>query len=588
MIEKIKKTTIFILKKDTELFLKELRNLGIIHIKTIGKNESEQSAEIITSIADIKQAQSILLAYPTNNKQNLGITPDFSENLYTQIIEQEQNLNQYQVELSDLNKQLNFYSEWGAFNPQDIVELNQKGFQTYLYKVPLSAISLLPEYLLINQNNKFAYIISFSVLEEFVLEELPALTTEEINTKILQLNLNIKETQNWLKALKSHFPLFKNQLSRLENKLEFLNVLKGMENEETFEYLQGYCPNKDTSKLILCCNKFQAGYLLEDPAEDEEVPTLISNPKWIQIIKPLLDFMDVLPGYKEHDISMLLLIFFSIFFAMLIGDAGYGILFLIATFILRKKMKNLPDEPFFLLYLLSSATVIWGSITGTWFAYEPFSQLPFLNKLIVPSLYSYSDSSGDVVMKLCFIIGAIHLTLARSVRGFRIINSMKVFAEIGWIMVIWSMYFFAKLFVLNIPLPNFVIPLIATGMILILIFTNFQKNILKGIGSYAMSFPLDVISSFSDVVSYIRLFAVGFASLAVAQSFNNLTHGIVAPFIIFAGHSLNIVLGFMAVIVHGVRLNMLEFSGHLGMQWTGQKFKPFKETIPESQSVVQV
>ena len=98
--------------------------------------------------------------------------------------------------------------------------------------------------------------------------------------------------------------------------------------------------------------------------------------------------------------------------------------------------------------------------------------------------------------------------------------------------------------------------------------------------------PLSIISSFSDVVSYLRLFAVGSASVTVASSFNNMAigggihsivGGLIAALILFLGHSLNIMLGMMSVIVHGVRLNMLEFSGHLDMQWAGKKYQPFKE-----------
>ena len=114
----------------------------------------------------------------------------------------------------------------------------------------------------------------------------------------------------------------------------------------------------------------------------------------------------------------------------------------------------------------------------------------------------------------------------------------------------------------------------------------FQKNIIKGILSSLGDLPLDVIGSFSDIVSYIRLFAVGFASFIVASSFNtmavgsgidNVVSGIIAAVIMFLGHTLNIALCGMAVLVHGVRLNMLEFSGHVGVQWTGKPYEPFKE-----------
>ena len=118
-----------------------------------------------------------------------------------------------------------------------------------------------------------------------------------------------------------------------------------------------------------------------------------------------------------------------------------------------------------------------------------------------------------------------------------------------------------------------------------LFFSNPQKNILKGVLHTLVDMPLKVISSFSDIVSYLRLFAVGYASVIVASSFNDMALEIgfgsilssaLAALVLFLGHAINITLGLMAVVVHGVRLNMLEFSGHLNMQWSGKIYKPFK------------
>jgi V/A-type H+-transporting ATPase subunit I len=124
------------------------------------------------------------------------------------------------------------------------------------------------------------------------------------------------------------------------------------------------------------------------------------------------------------------------------------------------------------------------------------------------------------------------------------------------------------------------------GIVLVLLFSHPQKKFLKGITVTLADLPLRVINSFSDIISYLRLFAVGYATLAVASSFNhmalrigfnNILGGFICALILFLGHGLNILLGLMAVIVHGIRLNMLEFSSHLGMQWSGIEYKPFRE-----------
>jgi V/A-type H+-transporting ATPase subunit I len=127
--------------------------------------------------------------------------------------------------------------------------------------------------------------------------------------------------------------------------------------------------------------------------------------------------------------------------------------------------------------------------------------------------------------------------------------------------------------------------LIAAGIVLVVLFTNPQANMLRAIGEGLGTVALSIMNNFTDVVSYIRLFAVGLATLAIAETTNTLSsgfgEGVVAlmagVLIIVIGHSLNIILGPMSVLVHGVRLNVLEFSGHANVTWSGVAFEPLKE-----------
>jgi len=238
------------------------------------------------------------------------------------------------------------------------------------------------------------------------------------------------------------------------------------------------------------------------------------------------------------------------------------------------------------MYLLSFTTIVWGMLSGTWFGSEEIAQLPILRMFIIDSIYSFNEESQGVMMQLSFIIGCIHLSLAHLLVAIRKMNSWTAIAEIGWIVIIWSVYFVANFLVLGKEIPEITIPLLSIGVIMVLIFANFQKNILKGMLSSLANLPLSVVGAFSDIVSYIRLFAVGLATVIVSSSFNSMAigsgidsvvSGIIAALILFIGHALNLTLGAMSVLVHGVRLNLLEFSGHVGVQWTGRPYTPFKE-----------
>ncbi|MGD9014525.1 MAG: hypothetical protein PVI33_00650, partial [Candidatus Omnitrophota bacterium] len=350
--------------------------------------------------------------------------------------------------------------------------------------------------------------------------------------------------------------------------------------------LQGFIPATEVIKLINLANRQGWAYLIQEPDNPQEVPTLIKNPRWLRIIEPVFKFMGTLPGYNELDISFTFLLFFSLFFALLISDAGYGLVFLLVTYFIRKRLSNAPGELFMLMYVLGLATVVWGALSGTWFGTEKIAQLPFLKSMIIGRVNSFVDVNQAFMMYLCFFIGAVHLSIAHSTVALRIINSLRALAQLGWILIIWSLFFIAGRLVLAKDLFRYTAVMFSLGIVLVLLFSHPQKKFFKGIAISLADLPLRVINSFSDIISYLRLFAVGYATLAVASSFNhlasrigfnNLLGGFIGALILFLGHALNILLGLMAVIVHGIRLNMLEFSSHLGMQWSGIEYKPFRE-----------
>ncbi|MEA3346765.1 MAG: V-type ATP synthase subunit I, partial [Candidatus Auribacterota bacterium] len=332
------------------------------------------------------------------------------------------------------------------------------------------------------------------------------------------------------------------------------------------------------SVLENASKKFKWALLMEDPAEEDIPPTLITNPKWINLIKPVFDIINTIPGYKEVDISSVFLIFFSVFFAMLIGDAGYGALIFIATAFTQFKFgKNIKNKiPLFLMYVLGVCTIIWGLFTGTVFGQQWVHQTV---KPIIPWL-----TKDNNIKELCFLIGAAQLTIAHIWQAAKKAPSVIALADAGWVCVIWGAFFLARTLIIGTGFPRFAIGLFIAGLFFVVLFTIPPKNFFKGLFARFITIFLSVIGSFSDVVSYIRLFAVGMASVAIADAFNkmasdfgwsSLATGFITVIILVFGHGLNIILGAMAILVHGVRLNVLEFSSHLNMEWSGIEYNPF-------------
>ncbi len=163
--------------------------------------------------------------------------------------------------------------------------------------------------------------------------------------------------------------------------------------------------------------------------------------------------------------------------------------------------------------------------------------------------------------------------------------SLKAFSEAGWVCMLWAAYFLARMLILGEIFPESGKYLVICGASLVILCTNPSKNIFKTVGTGIGGLLLNVINAFTDTVSYIRLFAVGAATVAVADAFNQMAlsigygsiiSGFFTALVLIFGHTLNILLGAMAVLVHGVRLNVLEFSSHLNMEWSGIEYRPFK------------
>jgi V/A-type H+-transporting ATPase subunit I len=298
------------------------------------------------------------------------------------------------------------------------------------------------------------------------------------------------------------------------------------------------------------------------------------------------------------DISAWFLIFFSVFVAIIIGDAGYGALILGTSgyFLVRSARKS-GEIPLgtVLFTVLGASTVIWGAITGTWFGYEPIGESPLLSWMVIEPIDSFNPRSRDVVQWICFILAAAHLSIAHLWNFFLELRSKpwyRAFAQLGWLAVLVGLYYLVLNLVLGQPLQMFGVYSILAGLGVVLLFSQHQEgdSFFKGVGRglngiNTFTILLDGISAFSDVVSYLRLFAVGLATVEIAKSFNSMAAGMMdvgaagivgAILVLFLGHSINLIMAALSVVVHGIRLNLLEFTRHLGMEWSGIPYRPFR------------
>jgi V/A-type H+-transporting ATPase subunit I len=587
MIVRMKKLFLVTQDKDAQASLEKIRKLGVLHVEHLNTPKGDRLTILNNDLALINQAISLLEGIDKRQTANSVNKSKLEWGTLTRHIidlrKRYQQLKDYSVNLSS---KIGMLRDWGDFDPQEIIRLRLSGVHMRFYKLSDEQIGELPKEVYLEKISRQGNIHNCIIITEgeinlpFKEIELPKNSLSMMQKRIAEDNKTAAQIREEFESQAAYLGFLKDTRRKIIKETEFYEALSGMAQEGSLLYIKGYIPF-DSKEAIEKAAKAQGwGFLITDPLEDDSVPTLLRNPKWLNIINPVFKVIEVVPGYKELDISLWFLIFFSIFFGILIGDAGYGIIYFFLTFLAQKKWgARFNDKSvFILLYFLSGCAVIWGILTATFFGQE---WLPAWVRPLLPSLRNDKN-----MQSFCFFLGALHLSIAHSWRAILKFPVLAFLADIGWILILWVAFFMAKLLVLGDNLPGFYLYLIIAGALLVIFFTNPKKNILKSFGSGLGTLLLNLMNNFTDVVSYIRLFAVGLATLAVADAFNkmamdigfgNFVSGLFTSLILLVGHILNIVLGPLSILVHGVRLNVLEFCSHLDIKWSGFSYKPLIE-----------
>jgi V/A-type H+-transporting ATPase subunit I len=578
MIVRMKKITVLVQSKDVDSTLNALGKAGVLHIE----HENVPLSDTVTNLGEkYKSLLGAMEVLPDIHSQK-----DTATNLEA-IVHTVLGLNdEKEVMLENLKRikrDIELWKEWGSFDPELIEYLKGKGIWVRICKITKKEAQDIPEGVILEElfrkGNIFycAVISSQEITFPFETLPLPEMGLRRMFTELERGEAKIKDIDKKLDELAGYKNTLFSYKKRLESLLEFNKILAGMGRFEKISYVKGYCPIYNVNLLERFAAREKWGLFIEDLDEKDNAPTLIKNTKLVEIIMPIFKIMNIIPGYHEVDISPHFLIFFSIFFGMLIGDAGYGLVYILVSMFLQQRLKGFKDKSiFFLAYLLSGFAIAWGLITGVFFGHHAWL------RPLVPYF------SNDInVQSFCFLLGATQLSIAHLWKFLRKWPSLKALSDIGWICILWTAYFLANSLILSKAFPLFGKWFFIIGASLVILFTNPMKNIFKGIGLGIGDFLLKLMNSFGDIVSYIRLFAVGAAGVAIAGAFNQIAvdignssilSSLTGLIVLFLGHTLNIIMGILAILVHGVRLNVLEFSGHLDIEWSGVEYAPFKQT----------
>ncbi len=586
MIVPMQKVHLVARSVDRQKLLDSLRELGVVHIMPADPAKATLDEATSRRLQILRQAVQTLSSIPPR-----GPVPEIPpEQAAQEVLDIQRRSAEARSRLAALYHQLEQLSLWGDVRLSELAALQEAGLKVQVYAMPARVVSQVRAECVEVVAQLPGRRVWVAVAGHADPEHLPAQAepvpwpsrdAPSIRAEAAQIDAALHQDMHRLHQLAHLAPQMQKALAELELQAEYTLAQRSAWEDEHLFALWGWLPAEQAAHLAeqLAQRGLVAAVALHEPGPDEQPPTLVRPPAWAKPIEGLFRILGTTPGYREYDVSVPFLIALPLFTAILIGDGGYGAVLLAAMLLGYRKLANSLGQRFVqLLTIVGIVSVIWGIITASFFGLSPYEPVVKVD---------LSEQSRRFMMSLSFTIGAVHLSLAQLWQGIRLYPNLQFLNKLGWSVFLWGMYGVVRMFVLGellhwgTPWPYFLL----TGATLAILFANPSRNPLKMLLWGLAQFPLSMLSAFSDVISYVRLMAVGLASSVLAVSFNAMAAQIpfwpVSLVVLLFGHGLNLGLALIAMFAHGVRLNMLEFCNNLGMQWTGYKYRPFSWRLSE-------
>ncbi|MFQ3214109.1 MAG: V/A-type H+-transporting ATPase subunit I [Marivirga sp.] len=608
MKETFRKIEILAHRSDRTLVTTKLQELGVIHLE-VDANFSNKEIEVLEHRKSrLIKAIDFMKSFGAV-QTNIDKALPFAENSVNEVAEQILELKQQKEvdgqEEETLAKKKKKLKYWGDFDADKISELAQFGLQISFYiaeKKEFKAYdfsNLIHE--VINQKSSQIYfvVLSHQVHPSLPFErvQLPQMTKLEIRSRRKKLKTNKVDRAEAMHTYSPYLAVFSEELISLEDqvKLHLVNGSYSEYGEGAILHLKGWFPAKAEAQLVHQLRQEDWSFLISKPTADDRVPVLLRNARYPKLFEPITQIFQ-LPRYHEMDLTPFIAVFYPILFAYCLGDAGYGLILLFAAvtgwFTFLKGSRNLAA----LGVILGIFTTLMGVIkSGSVFGMPIVSETPnplfeyLAQYVIIP------DERGVVfnAFNVALMIGVVQILigiLLSIVKKIRYKGFIASISQIGkFLMVVSLIWLFLADMQEVLALQAFPalrrLTLII-GVLLVLFFHDMQSPLLKRTASGLLPIFFILTGMLGDILSYVRLFALGVASSVLGLVVNQIGIQIMGDswwgivigvvFLIF-GHSLNLALAALGAFVHPLRLTFVEFYNNAQFEGGGVAYKPLKK-----------
>ena len=600
-IVKLDKMTLYGPESQREDVVGRMQELGCLHLINLNPDDAEFVPRDVST--DARDALKYLRASPEQRRQVRRMEEFDHQDVVAEVLEIRRREQDLSDEADQLTSAIEELTPWGEFRlPEDSLIGNVR---LWFYVVPNRDVPQIEETKLpwseVNRDHQNAYIVVFCDVEPHAMPgkqaELDPRPLSELQSRLEAVEELLDQLHHQRIGSTRWCDLLTQTLDAADDAAARESALHQTLNGQRVFAIQGWAPHDAGGHIRKFADDHNLAVTLEPPSPDEEPPTLLHNPESLAGSEGLVTFYKT-PAYRSWDPSILAYASFAIFFAMIIADAGYGLVFGLLTAYLWKRMSTSQSgrRGRNILLTIVISTIVYGVICGSYFGVSPPADSTLDQFKILDA------QAQELMMPLTIVIGVIHLSLANVIMAWSQRGSAMALAPLGWVAVMAGATLagigrFAEVTEQAASqLMQAGTILLVGGLVAVFLFSsprpiwslsikNHLLRVLEGLqGLTGLS------GLFGDVLSYLRLFALGLSSAKLAQTFNNLGadawdeagFGVIAAIgIVFLGHTLNLLLSIMSGVVHGLRLNCIEF-----FKWSlpdeGYLFKPFakKETQP--------
>ncbi|MGN1231855.1 MAG: V-type ATP synthase subunit I [Candidatus Cryptobacteroides sp.] len=619
MISKMTKYSFILLSEGQETFLEKLQELGVVDITRSAKPVDEKSSALLEKTGRLralisrlsavdysKDAAAEAISKAAKDIDCSGLDAGAVAELATRTFLE---LGEIDAEILAAGRELRERQPWGDFDKESVARLAELGYVFHYYKMGTKSFEALDKSVyalqVINEDGKNVYFVVVASTDgeyAFPAQECPAPTGswKESEARISQLTEDLIRHKATLLSLAGQTGKLSDALEKTGTELD--RYLAGATGEQAAENrittFTGFAPVDDEERLCAEFDRMDIYYLKEEAVEEDNPPIKLKNNAFSKLFECITG-MYGMPVYGEWDPTPILSIFFFLFFAMCMGDAGYGIILIIYGILQDRKIVNISmfDGLGKLISVLGVSTTIVGFFLGTAFGVNltEVSWIPdALESVMLTGDIQIGGSSYALQMVLAILIGVFHICLAMTVKAVlytRRFGFKENISTWGWLILILGGIITAVVAMLGLvpetAVKAIVIVIGVVSALGIFIFNKPGRNPLINIGAGLWDTYNMATGILGDVLSYIRLYALGLAGGMLGGAFNNLGSMVLGtsptwewlPFVLILlfGHVLNILMSCLGAFVHPLRLNFVEYFKNSGYEGKGLKYNPLKK-----------